>query len=380
MNHIQLLRFLARGNKSFFDISQKEQESYLLSLGQPKNDIDRSYKQYLCQNYFCSKWKVYFFNLISFILFFPLLLFFILFGLRIRKEHEIEAFTIDLKGMEEIIPDILYDQYQIQMNKWSVKGGLRIEDVPYVLSIFFHHLSSCYFSLKLMIKVAQYSQLITMYSPRCIIAHSEYSFSSSIMTNYCNKRGVKHINVQHGEKLYNIRDSFFRFNECYIWHSHYKNLFLKMGAESKQFVICIPQSLRINTQNYYNKRTFSTYKYYFGHINNDEEILNVIRSTQCLKKDGATIKYRFHPRHTTLSYIQKFLPDNEIENPATVPILESVANCDTAIGSYSTVLTQAYFSNKNVILDDITYKIQYSKLKNLMYILSSVGCKRLSEC
>lgn len=377
MNHIDILRFLAKGNSTFFDIPKSQQESFLLTLGEPKNDVERSYKQYLCQNYFALKWKVYLFNTVSLVVYFPVLIGLLLFGLRVRKRNHIDAFTIDLKGMEEIIPDSLYKDYNIQMNRWSVKGGLRISDIPYLLYIFFHHLLSGYFSLKSMIKISQYCQLISMYSPRCIIAHSEYSFSSSILTDYCHRRGVKHINVQHGEKLYNIRDSFFHFDECYVWHEHYKQLFLQMGAEPNQFRVYKPNSLFVDVNKYYNQGSFANYKYYLGHFT-EVELQCIIKSMSLLKKNGKTIKYRYHPRHANVDLIQRYVNNEEIEDPHKVSILESIASCDTAVGSYSTVLSQAFFSGKNVVLDDVTYSEQYSKLKKIDYILATEDCPVLS--
>ena len=378
LNHVKILWFLAKGNKTFFDVPKKEQEEYLLSLGQPKNDIDRSFKQYLCQNYFCAKWKVYLFNFVSHFFYFPVLLGFLILGIRIRKSHYIEAFTIDLKGMEEIIPNLLNEQYKIQMNSWSVKGGLRLKDIPYLLVIYFNHLCSGYFSFKSMIKVAQYSQLITMYSPRCIIAHSEYSFSSSIMTNYCNKRGVQHINVQHGEKLYNIRDSFFRFDECYIWHDHYKKLFLALRAAPLQFKVYKSNSLLINIDQYINRDSFANYKYYLGSFNEDD-IKNIVKSMKFVKLKGESVKFRYHPRRTNIALLKKYVTEEDLEDPAKVSIMESIANCNYAVGSYSTVLLQAYFSGKEVLLDDMTYKENFNKLKDLMYILATEDCKKLSD-
>ena len=66
------------------------------------------------------------------------------------------------------------------------------------------------FSLKVTIKVAGYSFMITKYQSKAIVVHNEYSFTSSILTAYCETRNVLHINVMHGEKMYYIRDSYFR--------------------------------------------------------------------------------------------------------------------------------------------------------------------------
>ena len=58
-----------------------------------------------------------------------------------------------------------------------------------------------YFVFKAIMQIAAYSTRITKYQPERIITHAEFSFCSSLLTDYCHHRRVKLINVQHGEKL-----------------------------------------------------------------------------------------------------------------------------------------------------------------------------------
>lgn len=62
-----------------------------------------------------------------------------------------------------------------------------------------------------------------------------------MLTDYFHTRGVKNINVQHGEKLMFIRDSFFHFDECYVWGDYYVKMFVRMKAEPNQFIVSVPQ-------------------------------------------------------------------------------------------------------------------------------------------
>lgn len=56
MNLLNILNTLDKYNNHQFDIDIDEQIDYMSSLGTPMDDIDRSYKQYLCQNYFSPWW------------------------------------------------------------------------------------------------------------------------------------------------------------------------------------------------------------------------------------------------------------------------------------------------------------------------------------
>lgn len=59
-------------------------------------------------------------------------------------------------------------------------------------------------------------------------------------------------------------------------------------------------------------------------------------------------------------------------------ILESVSNMECAVGSYTTVLLQAHFFGKQVLLDDVAYEEQYRQMKEYGYILTEesegIGC------
>ena len=97
-----------------------------------------------------------------------------------------------------------------------------------------------------------------------------------------------------------------------------------------------------------------------------------------VKIKGGTVKFRPHPRYTNMKILRKYVSDHDIESVSKVSILESVANLQYAVGSYSTVLLQAFFSGKRVVMDDVTYKTQYEQLNDLMYFLSKQQHLKLS--
>ena len=158
----------------------------------------------------------------------------------------------------------------------------------------------------------------------------------------------------------------------------YIDLFISLKAEPNQFKIAIPRSLTIDVNHFLNKSLYADFKYYLAAYN-EAEIKSIVNSMQFAKKQGKSIKYRPHPRYSDISLLKKYVDDIDIEWPQQVNILESVSNLDYAVGSYTTVLLQAFFSGKSVLLDDITFQKQYVKLKDLRYILSNVGLPTLSN-
>ena len=377
MDHITILRLLLRKDKSYFDVPAEQQRSFLYSLPEPNNDMERSYYQYKCQNYFSPWWKPILLNFIAFILFIPLLLHYVFKGFFIYKINSCDAIS-DLGDMQEVIPSELLSEHNITFFRKHSSGSLRLYDVMFVLGIFLRKFPSCFFSLKVMARIAYYSQLIRNYCPNCIVVHHEYSFTSSLLTSYCTLHGVQHINVMHGEKLYNIVDAFFRFDKCYVWSNHYVKLFPDLRADSSQFIVSLPPSMKIDIASHKNVKLWSDYKYYLASFT-ENQIRGIVKSLSFAKKEGKTVKYRIHPRHQDLGTLLKYVNRDEIEFPQEVTIIDSISNCSVAVGSYSTVLNQAFCSGRSVLLDDVTFKDQYDRLEDLRYWLIGENCPRLSE-
>lgn len=375
--YLEFLRFLRRGDKDLFDIPKSDQQAYLESLPEPQNDLDRSYYQFLCQSFFWPKWKRPVYDCISLLAYFPVLMALWIRGLIANNSSDTDSVS-DLKGMSEVIPVELHNKYRIDYEKWSTKGMLRANDLSFVIKVFLLKFPNVYFSLKVLLKVAQYSELINCNNPRAIITHAEFSFASSLLTNYCNKKGVKHINVMHGEKLYHIYDAFFHFNECYVWNDSYQKLFVQLRAFPTQFHVSIPPSLCIDINTHKKGEFFADYKYYLGELK-EEEFASVVNSMNKFKKNGKTIRYRVHPRYLNdLTMLERYVSFDEIENPREISIFDSVSNCSFAVSTYSTVLAQAYLSGVCVVLDDVTFKNQYDKLAEYGYWLITKNCTRLS--
>ena len=367
---------IQRGNKTLFDIPRLEEESYLRKLGPAKDDYDRSYKQYKCQNYFMPPWKVVIINIFAFFFLLPTVIYLVLKRTIVNRQELIQAIG-EFKGITEIIPDTLQRRYKIVIAETS-RPSLSVRDLSYVLQMALRYPLAPYFTIKCTLKLGGYSQSIYCHHPDAIIVHNEPSFTISVLTNYCNKKGVKHINVMHGEKLFFIRDSYFRFDECYVWSEHYVRLFTSMNAAAGQFIIEIPHSLKIDTQKYINKSDYADYKYYLA-IYNEEEIRSIVESLSFVGRNGETVKFRPHPRYSNIKLLEKYVGKEKIENPNEVSILSSISNLKYAVGSFTTVLSQAYFSGKGVICDDVTFSEQYKKLKDLKYILASMPLPKLSD-
>lgn len=378
MNYFKILRILQRGDRNSFGIPVEKQQEFLQSLGEAISDIDRGFKQYQCQNFFVSpKWKIVLFNMVGAIVLPFVVLYYLVKGLGVKNGEHIDT-LIERKGMDEVVPDVVREKFHPDNRYWDMGASMSLRDITFLLRLIVHAPHHPYFVLKAWMNVTLYSDMIRRHSPNVMIQFGEFSFSSSILTAYCHEHGVKHIDIMHGEKLYFIRDAFFHYDECYVWEEHYAELFRSLKAEPTQFHVALPKSMKIDVNVYINSNVYADYKYYLA-LYSEEQIKSIVQSLEFAKSEGKTVKYRPHPRYSDMELLRKYVKDEEIEKTSDVGIMESISNTEYAVGSYTTVLSQAYFSGKEVILDDVTYREQYSKLKNMKYILAEKECILLSS-
>lgn len=372
------MKFLAKGNKWQFDITKDNQEKYISSLGEAKNDFERSYKQYKCQMLFVGRQKKIAFNFV-FLLLIP---FYIILAfcrrLTTKKKKHIAA-IIEPNTHSGVIPKSLYDQYPAPDPKpWSGGWSFGVSDLGYISKLLPYIIHSPYFVFKNLYKGGMYSKMIKEYTPKAIIVFNEYSFTSSALTSLCESKNVEHIDVMHGEKLFFIRDSFFRFTRTYVWDSYYVELFKKLKASQEQFIVETPPFMSINSPMYMDKNLYSDFTYYLANFNEDE-IKNIIKSMEFAVSKGKKVKYRPHPRYSNINLLKKYVDENSIEYPSSVNILSSVANTNCAVGVYTTVLNQAYHSGKKVVIDDLNFPHIFEKLSELDYVLLSKPIDHLSN-
>ncbi len=376
LDYRKIMNILAKGNKWQFDIPVQEQLEFLESHGTPKNDLCRSFLQYKAQMLFVATVKRIFFNFGA-LLAIPLFIF-IAFIKRIAIRFQYKSDAILEKNTHSgVIPTSLSNKYRISSKEWNNGWSLGISDLPFLLHLFPYLFRSPYFYFKISYKVAIYSTMIKSFKPNAIIVFNEYSFTSSALTYYCESRGIKHIDVMHGEKLLYIRDSFFRFTNTYVWEPYYIELFSKMKAPKEQFIPELPPFMSIDSSKYKDSQYYSDYTYYLARYN-ETEIIGIVNSMLFAKQTGKIVKYRPHPRYSDLSLLRKYVDENDIEYPEDVDIMVSVSNTECAVGVFSTVLNQAYHAGKLVLVDDMNFPQSYSKLGELEYSLLNKPIKYLS--
>lgn len=348
-------------NKNLF-INQKYQEKILEEVYKEnfqENYFSRSYCQYLCQKKLY-KQNYIFLNFISFFLIKLTLVFFKIFQKKIIKEEKVKVLYF---GIEKTIPKnfLKYERKKLENHFFLTK-----KDIEYFENdILKKSKKEYYFALKVLLKIAIYRYNIEKYSPEIFLVTSEYSWTSSILTEFCEKNKILHINYMHGNKWYVIRDSFFKFHKCYVWDEHYAEIFCKLKAFEGQFEVIdyldfIPQ-INIEIKELYNT-------YYLQIDETENELEQIIAILEKLRlKTGYKGKIRCHPVYTPKK-IKNKIPKEMLDEEKN--IYHSIVKSNYLISKYSTVLYEAFVMKKGiVVIDDITKGIEkYNSLKELGWI------------
>lgn len=359
-----------------FEIEFEKMDKYLKSFKEPKDDIDRSFFQYKCQMQQCNLITKVILNVGSI-----LMLFFYL--LKIKK-IDCEIVLNEKKaifysnGMNiDILPKSLKEEYHIIIAEEKSPEMLDNMGRMVLREMFSRHPFSYYFLAKNLMKIAIYGEIIN--NERCgtIICSCEYSFTSSMLTYYCNCKGVKHINIMHGEKLFFIRDAFFHFNVFYIWDLYYKKLFTKLRASADVYKEELPDSFVFRESQKRIEKGVD-YKYYLQ-AENTEMLKKINEVLLILKKRGKKVVVRPHPLYSENSKIESIFRGITIENTREINIEDSILETKYVISLYSTVLFQAYINDVKIVVDDYTNPNVYKALKQLDYIIINKKNTKLSQ-
>lgn len=360
-------------NDPIFSISIEEQKNYLGNLTTPDDDYERSFLQYKCQRFMTSLpenllWQAVALAVIPF--------YFAKFyynGIRNRYKKintRYDAIFVENGMNTDIIPDSLLSEYPLlKQVGFAEEMAINREDIKIWLTSIKRHPFSFYFHLKLLIKLGMYSSLIAQYAPRAIISYTETSFTTAILTHYCENKGISHINVMHGDFLYQLTFSFLRYTRFYVWHQHYVDMFISLRCCASQFYIELPKGITRLLSNVFPFEKPIYYITYYLSKETPHELSCISQTLRHFSKKSKLISIRPHPRFSNIKLVKKLFFFCNIEDPQELPLIQSLARTEYIASLYSTVLYQAYNIGKPIVIDDVSLPEKYIKLKDLKHIM-----------
>lgn len=357
-----------------FSYPVAEQKKYVEKFPKPSDNFERSYFQYCCQMKLYGKPLHFLLNCAAL----PVSLFYLFKFKKCNTEFTESADAVFFHGgkPENIIPISLRDRFKNIVPSSADRHSLTEDDIKFLKKLFIRFPLSWFLWLKCIIKISQYSSAVSEYAPKAIISCDEFSFTSSVLTEYCHTKNVSLINIMHGEKLYFMRDSFVNYDEFFVWSKAYADLFISLRASKDQFKIEVPPSLLIKENGSICKKYDFTY--YLASEKTDE-LREIGKNLSILKNHGLKIAVRPHPRYSDTEEIKQIFKFADIEDTEKITIEESLLQTENAVSLYSTVLNQAYHAGINIVIDDISGSEKYAKLKELQYAMLSEKHTLLSE-
>ena len=355
----------------------KKQKEYLEMFDAPKDDYERSFFKYKCFCEFCyykKKWLIVIYN-IGAMLLYPFV-FKKLKAKGINKKKSEQCCDAVVENVprlrnDDVIPEELTRSFGTikEISELDYKKiyltSKAIEICKILRKRYFWHF---YFRLITTVKIAQFNEYIQEYNPKMIVFYScEREFSGPLQTLLCESEGTEYVSFMHGDYLYSLCFAFQRYSRYYTWDEAYNQMFSKLKCDCPM-IVYRPKKLEgiADCKDEHQCKYFATY-YFSDETRQCAEIIYSIFHK--FEKEKLRCKIRPHPRFSDIDMLKSVFPDIEIEDPSNYSLADSITDSLYIVGLNTTVLSQAYYSGKKIVIDDISMHDQYLELKEKEYIM-----------
>lgn len=358
---------------------------YAEKLPIPKDEIDMAYCHYFAHSHFYYDVPTRVLLNIIGIFSLPAAMLLCLFKSRHldKKSADHESLAIIKKSgicIKDIVPQELYNQYKKVIEKPFVNRRLLDTNARKLVSSCWRRYSlHPFFVFMVLRRLSETCSVKQEFNPSALVTYGrERDFITPIVTMYCEMEKVEHIGFMHGDDYYTPDKIYMRYSKYYVWDEHYVRMYSRLCWPKDQFTIYIPKKLSGITKPRENGQYDYFITYYFSG-ENAEIIRGVHKAFDVLKRQGNKCKIRPHPRFSDIELLHDVFKDYIIEDVNDVSIEDSIENSKYICALNSTVLSQAYYSGKDIVIDDFSSKERYDSLIPKDYILLSKPHKVLSE-
>ena len=354
----------------------EDKKAFLESLPEPRDNLERAYFQYLCQEKFVEPSRQIAKNIVC-VPGFIYTLIRVLLPFR-KKEGGSTADAVAIMDCDfSVVPEALAAQYRhIDYFRISGEWFCDLTSRCLIRDLVVRYWRFPYFCLKSIVKILRYAYLAERYDCHVIICSAEYSFTSSVLTEFCRRSGIAHINVMHGEKFYDIQDAFCHFSEFHIWDCLYEDLFKKLRCKSDGYRVSRPKWLAPTRLS--NVLIEYELTYYLGWEKCKKDLVAIKASLDIIKGQGGRVCVRKHPCFGNMKWVREVFEGYDIEDPIEVTLQMSLSKTAAVVSLYSTIFHQALFMGLSIIIDDVSNRDDFLKLRDLDYVFIEKSCGTLS--
>lgn len=374
-------------NANYERMPIQEQKKFLNSMSLPKDDYQQSYNKYKCFCEYCyykRKWILIIYNIGALVIYPFIYKKMCKRGKNIQRNmNGIEAVVENIPRLRntDILPEEIKMQYKniVEITSIDYREVYLNKDAKEICDeLTKRYYWKAYFRIIVMMKLAQFSQYIEEYNPKAIVFYScEREFSSPLQTFLCEREGISYESYMHGDYLYKLCFAFQKYSKYYIWDEAYIDFFESLKCTFPMYVYK-PEKLKGVSCKLDERECKYFATYYFS--DETRESIEIIYSILTkFENEGLRCKVRPHPRFSNMKIINEVFKNIEVEKTAAYPLQISMEESLYIIGLNTTVLSQAYYSNKKVVIDDISMRKQYLELKEKKYIMLTRKHELLSQ-
>ncbi len=364
-----------------------EQKAYLQQLGEPKDQYERAYFKYKCHSYYHYSLFVKIFYNCAGLIMLPI---FVVSTILRSKKCDLSPFTPQgailivspSMGYDDILPDEIAQKYPdiIKCKPLTIQDRRMDKDAFRIfIRCFKRYWRHPYFCLEALIRISGNCEMMYKYHPQAIVGYGwERDFIAPVLLEYCKSKGVDRITFMHGIFVYSIDKAFLTFTKYYVWEPFYVDMFTQLKA--------IPESLEIYKPKKYapivvprsNDKDYEYFLTYYFTAESKERLERIKKCLDLLTQNGKVCKLRPHPRFTDVQLLIKMFPSYLIEDDSWS--LADSMECSKFIAAYnSTVLAEAYYSNKEILLDDYVDPSKFQNMIERNYIMLSRPHRRMTD-
>lgn len=370
-----------------------EWEQWMKKLPNPTDDFQRARNHYLCRNFYESKLVKVFRNAAAFFLIPVLFIVLRLNHFKKQKKNK-QASKADavlfctnpkFRTYFEDVPDEIVEKYPNRVIYQS-RGKkdilysycLNKEDGAFFRKAIMRYPFAFDMNLRVLSHISKIRYLLEEYHPKAFVSiQTERDFTTSLLAMYCENKGVEYIGFMHGECFKDLSHAYVRFTKFYVWDKYYIKQFAETGSPVDRFTTYESKRLEKRFVASENPKYYATY--YLNGIESKESLDKL--KTAFLRIDRGKCSIRPHPKLTDIHQLKELFSDTniDIEDCSQISLKDSLENAKYIISKYSTVLSEAYYSNLNIVIDDFSDEQLYQNLIKIMYINLNRTTLRLSD-
>lgn len=354
-----------KDNHKFFYILKKKYSVFL----NEKNDKQRLITKSFLQFYLQTRSRKLISIIITEIICFSLLPFFLIYLILISKKSRININRNDVQLTKFNSENFILPKTEQNVQKIILcERNITLKDLKLIYDILSFSFKiklfwNFQFIFKIINEISLHNNYINHPNIRRVFVYYEFDCSISILKYLFNQRKKKLINVQHGEQIISAHYCFVEIDEFYVWKKFYKDIFQnKMFCISKFKIFKKYKKRKKKEVVNKNIGVLEPQKAHFEKPKTFNKFINEFIKTITELNRFYDVTFRTHPRYYDQKIISKIKNANiKIQFSTKTKVNEFLKKNCIIIGTPSALLNDAYYNGNKIFIIDCDYSKMLSK-------------------